>query len=104
MRKGCDSQPLVIHTNGSRAHCCNIAVLLCASCQYGKGLQTGSGDKHFKERDMGTLKVEDLIPGQKVSVDQYVSKTKGCLPNTKGKESSASECSGGTIYVDYASK
>jgi hypothetical protein len=42
-------------------------------------------------------------PGQLVSTDQYVSKLKGRLPHTKGKEQEHEKYCGGTIFVDHAS-
>ena len=54
------------------------------------------------EKD-GGLKDDHLRPGQTVSVDQYVSKIKGRLPHTRGKETSTSMYVGGTIYIDHAS-
>eukprot|EP00957_Ditylum_brightwellii_P073413 5578953-Ditylum_brightwellii.AAC.2 len=71
MRKGRNDQPPVIPTpNGSRAHCCNTTGLLCALFQCEKGVCTESGAKYSKETGPGALKLEDLEPGQKVSVNQ----------------------------------
>eukprot|EP00957_Ditylum_brightwellii_P161002 12257310-Ditylum_brightwellii.AAC.1 len=75
MQRGEDGEPLVIPTpTNCRAHCCNITGLIYSSCQIGKGTQQGSGTKHLVEEDPGALRADDLVPGQKVSVDQYVSK------------------------------
>ena len=48
------------------------------------------------------LKEGDLKPGDKVSIDQYVSAVGGRLPHTKGKEKEADKYQGGTIFVDHA--
>eukprot|EP00957_Ditylum_brightwellii_P037195 2816070-Ditylum_brightwellii.AAC.1 len=95
MHKKRDGQPPVIPTpTNSRTHCCSTVGLLCTSCQCGKGARTRSGENHSKEIDPDTLKAKDLEPGQKVSVNQYISKAKGQLPHTKGKESASSIYSG----------
>eukprot|EP00957_Ditylum_brightwellii_P001209 94986-Ditylum_brightwellii.AAC.1 len=101
MRKGKDSQPPVIPPpTTSRAHYCDLFGLLCASCQVGKGTKTSSGAIHTTDVKPGAFKVDNLIPGQHVSTDQYVSKVKGWLPHTRGKEKSAHMYMGGTIFVD----
>eukprot|EP00957_Ditylum_brightwellii_P058105 4406468-Ditylum_brightwellii.AAC.1 len=75
MRNGCDDQPHVILTpTNYQAHCCAMSGLLCASFQCGKRVCTRSGARYSKEIGPYTLKAEDLVPGQKVSVDQYLSK------------------------------
>jgi hypothetical protein len=49
------------------------------------------------------IKREDLQPGDCISMDQYVCKTPGRLPNTYGKEHSSNKYNGGTVFVDHAS-
>jgi hypothetical protein len=44
----------------------------------------------------------DLLPGECVSIDQYISALPGRLPNTKGKELKSNQYNGGTIFVDHA--
>eukprot|EP00957_Ditylum_brightwellii_P113825 8678064-Ditylum_brightwellii.AAC.1 len=105
MQTGQDGQPPVIPMpTNSQPNCCDTTGLLCASCQYGKGAQTGTRATYSKETAPGALRAEDLTPGKMVSEDQYISKIKGCLPHTKGKESALSRYSGGTIFYDHASK
>ena len=41
------------------------------------------------------LRRNDLTVGQTVSMDQYISTTRGCMLHTKGKESSALKYTGG---------
>eukprot|EP00957_Ditylum_brightwellii_P116782 8907573-Ditylum_brightwellii.AAC.1 len=95
--------PVILTPTNSHAHCCDMTGLLCASCQAGKGERTGTGAKKVKGVLPGALKIENLLPGQKVAADQYVSKVKGQLLHTKGKESAENMYSGGTIFVDHAS-
>ena len=45
----------------------------------------------------------DLIPGDCVSVDQYICRDKGRLLHTAGKERDVKQYSGGFIAVDHAS-
>jgi len=50
------------------------------------------------------LRSNALTVGQMVSFDQYVSSTPGSLPHTKGKETTAMQYTGVTLYVDHCSK
>ncbi|MHA7927723.1 MAG: hypothetical protein ACX936_21195, partial [Marinobacter sp.] len=45
----------------------------------------------------------DLMPGDRVSVDSYISALPGRLPHTKGKEKPKQKYNGGTIFCDHAS-
>ena len=46
-----------------------------------------------------------LMPGQLVSVDQYIADhNPGRLPGTYGKEPAANKLRGGNIFLDVASK
>eukprot|EP00957_Ditylum_brightwellii_P010049 758228-Ditylum_brightwellii.AAC.1 len=70
----------------------------------GKGVQQGSGANHLVEVDPGALYADDLVPGQKVLVDQYVSKVKGRLVHTCGKEKPTDMYNGSAMFVDHATK
>jgi hypothetical protein len=59
-------------------------------------------EKKKPERD-GILKNGKLKPGDMVSINQYVCRQPGCLPNTYGKEKPHKQYQGGTIFVDEAS-
>jgi hypothetical protein len=50
------------------------------------------------------LRAGDLLPGDKVSIDQYISALPGQLPHTKGKESKKDRYHGGTIFMDHSSQ
>eukprot|EP00957_Ditylum_brightwellii_P123584 9422199-Ditylum_brightwellii.AAC.1 len=57
MRKGKNGQPPVILTpKTSRAHCCDLSGLLCASCQLGKGARASSGARHTTDVKPRALK------------------------------------------------
>jgi transposase InsO family protein len=47
------------------------------------------------------LKVENLLPGSKISADHYFSPINGCLPHTFGHERVGYTCS--SLFVDHAS-
>jgi len=49
------------------------------------------------------LKISDLQPGSRVSIDQYESSVRGRLATTKGRESFGHKYAGGTIFCDHAS-
>ena len=53
---------------------------------------------------LGGLSDDIITPGQRVSVDLYVSSTPGRLPNTLGKEKISSQFTGGAIFVDHATR
>jgi hypothetical protein len=50
------------------------------------------------------IRREDVHPGDRVSMDQYVCKQLGRLPHTYGKEDPSTQYTGGTIFVDCASQ
>jgi hypothetical protein len=94
----------ILHTKHPRVSSCPAP--LCTACQLAKQNRRGAGtsieipksDKlHLLRRD------EDLLPGRKVSIDQYISSVPGRLPNTKGKELKKDRYNGGTLFVDHSS-
>ncbi|MGH3053369.1 MAG: reverse transcriptase domain-containing protein, partial [Gaiellaceae bacterium] len=77
----------------------------CASCQFGKAKRRpapGTNRTPDLNRE-GALKRDNLLPGQCVSVDHFVSSTKGRLYTSMGKSSSTTMYSGGCIFVDHSS-
>ena len=50
----------------------------------------------------GELTNKVTQPGDKVSCDQYMFPTKGCLIHTRGKKTSMKQLCGGEIFVDHA--
>ena len=58
--------------------------------------------KQVKDHE-GVLKAEDLLPGQKTSVDHFVCSAKGRLFESKGKTKDEEMYSDGAIIVDHAS-
>ena len=73
----------------------------CAGCLLGKAQckNIHKSKPHLREK---FLSIGKLQPGDLIFVDQYVSKTKGRLLNTRGKESEHEMYNGGTIFVDAA--
>ena len=87
----------VITTKHSTTAKC--APLKCAGCMLGKAqchnIHKSKPHPRKKVLSIGKLQLGDLI-----FVDQYLSKTKGRLPNTRGEESEHKIYNGGTIFVD----
>jgi hypothetical protein len=81
---------------------CNLP--RCASCQFGKAKRrpTDSSTSKPDASHDGALKKENLLPGQRVSVDHFVCNTKGRLYDSKGKTSPELMYSGGCLFVDHA--
>ena len=52
----------------------------------------------------GSLSRDKYMPGDSVSMDQYVVKTPGRLPEGYGRERDCNKFHGGTIFRDAASK
>ncbi|CAJ1952569.1 unnamed protein product [Cylindrotheca closterium] len=57
-------------------------------------------DKRKKEKE---LMVDNLKPGDRVSVDQYILAVPGRLAHTFGGEKTSKQYVGGTLFVDHAS-
>ena len=81
---------------------------LCASCWYGAAMRRPTGsEKHLQdpqaEGGHGQIKAGDLIPGQCISVDSYISKVHGCLTTSQGRTLEESMYMGGTIFINHAS-
>ena len=76
----------------------------CAICEFAKGRRRSTkGSLHTPsvERD-GSLKKDDLRPGNTVSVDHFESRLKGRTFDSFGK-STSDQYIGGCIFVDHAS-
>ena len=80
------------------------SIPMCKSCIAGKGKCKGlkSTSKVPNPAHHDVIKKEDLIPGERVSCDQYECRIKGRLPYTKGKEDAPKMYVGGTLFVDHA--
>jgi GAG-pre-integrase domain len=79
----------------------NCTVPKCASCQFGKGRKTPSSTS--THTPTGTLKGNDLYPGQCISADHFHSSSKGRTLESRGKTLPDDMYSGGIIFVDHAS-
>jgi Reverse transcriptase (RNA-dependent DNA polymerase)/GAG-pre-integrase domain len=77
----------------------------CASCQFGKAKSKSAPGKPrpVDPSNDGALRKEQLLPGQRVSVDHFVGGQKGRLYTSKGKTESGKMYAGGAIFVDNAS-
>ena len=97
------------HTEGSRTlHTAASKVKYppkCAACLYGKQtIRTAPGKiiKIIKDQ-AGTLRTGNLLPGQEVSVDHFISSVRGRLFKGYNKGSIEDRYVGGCIFVDHAS-
>ena len=52
-------------------------------------------------QNVGNLKKDDLLPGQRVSVDHFICSTKGRLWTSAGKTKDSEMYDGGCIFVDH---
>ena len=84
--------------------------LICGSCAFGKAKRKASRPKRLKQDDLPSIKLEEkvlskdnLIPGQKVSMDHFIVSTPGRLFTSRGRESHDRMFKGGVIFVDHAS-
>jgi hypothetical protein len=75
----------------------------CAACLLGKMTKRSDGTTTVKKKAKPGIKGGDVEPGQCVSVDHYISKTRGRLPHTQGKEAEHRQYQGGTIFCDHMS-
>ena len=84
---------------------------ICASCQFGKmtkvptsnAKKTGPSTSASHHYEHMKIKEDDLKPGQRVSVDQYVCALPGRLYSSRGGTRESEKYHGGTIFVDHAS-
>ena len=56
----------------------------------------------LKEHEM-SIRKNDLKPGERVSIDQYTTRVKGRMMNSRGRGPSHLHYTGGTMFVDHAS-
>jgi len=82
----------------------NCEIPCCASCQFGKAKRKPSPGKQSTvdtEKD-GGLKKDNLLAGQRVSVDHFICSTKGRLYTSYGHSSPEKMYTGGCLFVDHA--
>ncbi|KAI2509100.1 hypothetical protein MHU86_5348 [Fragilaria crotonensis] len=88
-----------------QAACSLTELPKCAACQYGKQHRRpapGRVSTAVRDRE-GVLKDGHLVPGQQVSVDHFVSSTKGRLFTSAGRSLNSELYSGGCLFNDHAS-
>lgn len=78
---------------------------MCAACQFGKQRRrpTPGRATTVVRETAGALRRNDLLPGQRISVDHFICSTRGRLLTSRGKESEKEKYTGGCIFVDHAS-
>ncbi|KAI2500371.1 hypothetical protein MHU86_14114 [Fragilaria crotonensis] len=85
-----------------QAACSMTNLPKCAACQYGKQHRRPTpGRTSTVVRDRaGILKDGHLVPGQQVSVDHFISSTKGRLFSSAGKSLDSKLYTGGCLFND----
>ena len=76
----------------------------CASCLLAKPTKQSPPQFISRIAPLMKLKENDFQPGDKVSIDKYVSSLPGRLLHTRGKEQSHQKLHGGTLFVDHATQ
>ena len=78
----------------------------CAACLYGKQhrrtVPGKTASSVVKDRE-NVLKANNLLPGQRISVDHFVCPTRGRLLDSAGKTKQDDMYGGGCLFVDHAS-
>ena len=92
--------PCIVPKNSSTRTC---DPPLCAACQIARAKRRPTDVATTIVHKGYLRKVQDLVPGSRVSVDQYESAVRGRLANTRGKESFGHKYAGGTIFCNHAS-
>jgi hypothetical protein len=97
-----DRQPPIIATKHAGTRSCKPP--LCAACCLAKASTQGSDIYRTipNPKKIHSLVRDDLKPGDRVSLKQYVSSVPGRLAHTYGKETKCDKLTGGTILVDHA--
>ena len=92
----------ILHAKAPSVSSCPLP--LCAACQMAKQTRRTPARGSRTAPPEGVLRSNHLQPGDKVSVDQYISALPGRLRGTYGKESPKQQFHGGTIFVDHATQ
>ena len=87
--------------------CCSMKKYpKCASCQYAKQtLRSSPGNTKVRVQDhrQDILRADHVHPGQCISLDHFVTSTKGRLFSSRGRTNYKNLYTGGCIFVDHAS-
>ena len=78
----------------------------CAACQYGKQHRRpipGKTPSTVVKDRQNALKSDNLLPGQRISVDHFICSTRGRLITSAGKTKAEEMYTGGCMFVDHAS-
>jgi hypothetical protein len=78
---------------------------MCAACQFSKQKQRSApGTTRTVVRDrVDALRQDQLLPGQRISIDHFICATRGRLFGGRGKTEETKMYKGGCIFVDSAS-
>ena len=79
----------------------NCEIPLCQSCNFSRAKQRKAEVVKSKaiKLNVGAISQDKDVPGDFVSLDQYVTKEPGCLPTGFDREAKHNMCRGGTFFV-----
>jgi hypothetical protein len=75
----------------------------CAACEIARAKRRNPNVSTSHKTRVDVLRTENLLPGQRISVDQYESAVRGRIRSSRGRESFGQKYGGGTIFCDHAS-
>jgi hypothetical protein len=102
---GEESAPPIIPSKHSSTKRCDMEGIKCPACLLAKQHRKPTESKHVSidsKKEMA-IRRDAMRPGEEISGDQYVCRSKGRLASTFGKENDAMRYHGGTIFVDHYS-
>eukprot|EP00977_Amphora_coffeiformis_P017365 scaffold5598_cov89-Amphora_coffeaeformis.AAC.2 len=94
--------PCLLACNSVQLKC---AIPLCEACELPRARKrpTGATTKTPVPETSNSIRADDLVPGETVSVDQYESSVRGRHLETKGLEREDRKYCGGILFYDHAS-
>jgi hypothetical protein len=75
----------------------------CAACDIARAKCHNANVSTSRKTRVDVLRTENLLPGQRISVDQYKSAVHSRLRSSRGRESFGQKYGSGTIFSDHAS-
>jgi hypothetical protein len=95
----CATEPCLFAKNAN-IHRCQPPK--CAACELAKAKRRNPTVSTSQRTRSDVLKTDHVLPGQKVSVDQYESSVRRRIPTSRGRDSFGQKFGGGTIFCDRA--
>ena len=98
-----DQQDPWIHTKVSGTSSCTPPK--CPACLLSKATARAPPNSTLSKRPQQAMKIrrKDMLPGKRVSIDNFDSRIPGRRPETQGKEAPQDKFVGGSLFVDHFS-